>query len=101
VARTYKNKNYNDILDREYAKETFGRIAVEIMKVINFYRFNNRDTQLGEMYFAGGGSNMKGLCESIAQANDLTGKSIMELLPKNVDYNTDASGILAIGVLLQ
>ena len=101
VARTYKNKNYNDILDREYARETYGRIAVEIMKVINFYRFNNRDTRLEEMYFAGGGSNMTGLCESIAQANDLTGKSIMELLPKNVDYNTDASGILAIGVLLQ
>ena len=44
---------------------------------------------------------MSGLCESIAQANDLAGKSIMELLPKTIDRNIDASGILAIGVLLQ
>jgi type IV pilus assembly protein PilM len=101
VARTYKNKNYNNILNKEYTKEAFSRMAVEIMKVINFYRFNNRDTCLEEMYFTGGGSNMSGLCESIAQANDLTGKSIMELLPKTIDRNIDASGILAIGVLLQ
>ncbi|MBQ8627523.1 MAG: pilus assembly protein PilM [Agathobacter sp.] len=101
VARTYKNKNYNGILEKEYAREAFGTVAVEVMKVINFYRFNNRESQLEEMYFLGGGSNIKELCDSIANANELAGKSIMELLPNNVARDTDLSGTLAIGVLLQ
>lgn len=101
VARTYKNKNYNGVLEKDYVKEAFGVVAVEIMKVINFYRFNNRETELAEMYFAGGGSNIRELCDSIANANDLTGRSIMELLPDHVAKDMDLSGVLAVGVLLQ
>lgn len=101
VARTYKNKNFNNILEKDYAKETFGMIAVEVMKVINFYRFNNRETMLEDMYFAGGGSNIIDLCNSIAEANALNGRRMIELLPDGMDKNTDLSGTLAIGVLLQ
>lgn len=101
VARTYKNKNFNGILEKEYAREAFGTLAVEVMKVINFYRFNNRESQLEEMYFMGGGSNIKELCNNIASANDLTGRTILDLMPANVNRENDLSGALAIGVLLQ
>lgn len=101
VARTYKNSNYNNILEREYVREQYVRIAVEIMKVINFYRFNNRSSELEDMYFIGGGSNLKGFCETIAQTNELNHKSMMELLPSEVEENIDLSGLCAIGVMLQ
>ena len=101
VARTYKNKNYHGILEKDYSREAFGTVAVEVMKVINFYRFNNRDSQLEEMYFTGGGSNITELCNSIANANDLAGKPITQLLPDYVSSETDLSATLAIGVLLQ
>lgn len=101
VARTHKNKNYNDVLEAEFTQEAYGRIAVEVMKVINFYRFNNRESTLEDMYFMGGGSNIETLCDNIAEINDLNKKSMRELLPKNVDANADMIGVFALGVLLQ
>ena len=101
VARTYKNNNFNSVLDAEHTKESFGRIAVEVMKVINFYRFSNRESELEDIYFFGGCSNIKGLCNSIANANDLQAKSMMDLLPAEVEKNTDMIGLYALGVFMQ
>lgn len=101
VARTYKNKNYNGVLEAEFTQEAFGRIAVEVMKVINFYRFNNRESTLEDMYFVGGGSNIPALCDNVAEINDLQKKSMKELLPADVDANADMIGVFALGVLLQ
>ncbi|MBR2046445.1 MAG: pilus assembly protein PilM [Agathobacter sp.] len=101
VARNHKNRNYNKVLDAEYVTDTYGRIAVEVMKVINFYRFNNRESTLEEIYFMGGGSNIPALCSSIAEINEFTQKPMTELLPANVATDTDMIGVIALGVLLQ
>ena len=101
VARNHKNRNYNQVLDAEYTKDTFARIAVEVRKVINFYRFNNRESMLEHVYFTGGGSNLTELCENIAEINDLQPKSMRELLPAEADQEMDMIGIFALGVLLQ
>lgn len=101
VARNHKNRNYNHVLESEYVKDTFGRFAVEVMKVINFYRFNNRESTLEEIYFMGGGSNISALCESIAEINDFKKKSMIDLMPKSVAADTDMIGVNALGVLLQ
>lgn len=101
VARTYKNNNYHDVLEQDYCREAFGRVAVEIMKVINFYRFSNRDTTLDEIYFMGGGSNIKALCETIAETNDMQCRYVSDLVPVNIDKDANLAGVLALGVLLQ
>lgn len=101
VARNYKNKNYNGVLESEGVQEAFGRIAVEVMKVINFYRFNNRESTLESMYFMGGGSNIPALCDNVAEINDLMKKSMRELLPKDVAEEADMIGGFALGALLQ
>lgn len=101
VARTYKNKNYNNVLEQEYVREQYARIAVEVMKVNNFYRFNNRSSELEEIYFVGGGSNLKGFCETITEVTELNHKSTMDLLPPEVEEKIDLSGLCAIGVMLQ
>lgn len=101
VARTHKTKNYNGVQDMDFVQETYGRIAVEVMKVINFYRFNNRESTLENMYFMGGGSNISALCHNVAEMNDLQKKSVRELLPQNLDAEADMIGVFALGVLLQ
>lgn len=101
VARTYKNTNYNEILRKDYVKETMSQMAIEIMKVINFYRFNNREAELEDIYFVGGGSGLDELCDSITEVTGLNGRSIMSILPRNVEVSADLSAVLAIGVLLQ
>ena len=101
VARNYKNKNYNGVLETEAVQEAYGRIAVEVMKVINFYRFNNRESVLESMYFVGGGSNIPALCDSVAEINDLKKQSMQDILPDNVAADADMIGVFALGVLLQ
>ena len=101
VARTYKNKNYNNVLETEHCKEAFGRIAVEVMKVINFYRFSNRESSLEDVYFFGGCSNISELCGSIADATNLTIKPMYYLLPMDVHKSEDMIGLYGIGVLMQ
>ena len=101
VARTYKHNNFDGVLDREACRETFGRIAVEVMKVINFYRFSNRESELEDIYFFGGCSNIYGLCNSIAESIGLNMKPMTDLLSSEVDRNTDMIGLYAIGVSMQ
>lgn len=101
VARTHKNKNYNGVLVEEFVQEAYGRIAVEVMKVINFYRFNNRESNLEHISFIGGGSNIQALCDNVAEINDLKRKPMRELLPKSLEANADMIGVFALGVLLQ
>ena len=101
LARTYKNSNYQGILEERFCQEVFGRVAIEIMKVINFYRFNNRDTELDEIYFCGGGSNIEALCDTIAETVGMNRKNFMELMPEEVDKDANLGGVFAIGVLMQ
>ena len=101
LARTYKNNNYQQILEESFCQEAFGRVAIEIMKVINFYRFNNRETELEDVYFCGGGSNIEGLCATIADTVGMNAKNFMELMPNDVDKQCNPSGVFAIGVLMQ
>lgn len=101
VSRVYKHKNYNNVLYTDYSREFYRSLAVEIMKVINFYRYNNRDSELNEMYFAGGGSNIGDLCMDVAEACDLKSKSIVNLMPNNLAMDTDMSGVFAIGAMMQ
>ena len=101
VARTYKNRNYNDVLSNVACKEAFGKIAVEVMKVINFYRFSNRESSLEDVYFMGGCSNILDLCVEIAELTNLTIKPMYHLLPMDVHKSVDMIGLYAIGTLLQ
>lgn len=101
VARTYKNTNFNNVLEKDYCHEVFGRIAIEVMKVINFYRFNNRESELQDIYFVGGGSNFKDLCKSITETTEMNHKPMLDLLSNEVDKNVDLSGLSAIGVMMQ
>jgi len=101
AARNHKNHNYNNVLQEEFVTDTFGRFAVEVMKVINFYRFNNRESTLEQIYFMGGGSNIPALCDGIAEINEFKQSSMLDLLPKGVAEDTDMIGAIASGVLLQ
>ena len=101
VARTYKHNNFNGVLDNDACHETFGRIAVEVMKVINFYRFSNRESEIEDIYFFGGCSNIEGLCDSITNAIGLNKKPMTDLLPSEVEKGTDMIGLYALGVSMQ
>ena len=82
-------------------REVFTKLTLEIIKVMNFYYFNNRGSALDRVYFAGGTSCITALCHSIADATNLVYKPITKLLPDKMDETEAANGILAIGLLMQ
>lgn len=101
MASTYKTTNYNEILDKEYIRDIFTKLTLEIIKVLNYYYFNNRDSVMDRVYFAGGTSCITALCHSIADATNLVYKPIIKLLPEKMDETEAANGLLAIGLLMQ
>ena len=83
VAHSYKESNYNGVLESDYAREFYNRLAVEVMKAVNFYHYNNRERQLTELYLCGGGCAIAPLRESIAELTKLPTFSGEALLPES------------------
>ena len=83
VARGYVQSDFGGVLTADYARELYGRIAVEIMKAVNFFNYNNRERELTELCLCGGGSAIEPLRQAIETttgmhllpAGDLLGKS--------------------------
>ena len=84
VAYGYKQSNYKDVLNADYAREFYNRLAVEIMKAVNFYHYNNRERQLREIYLCGGGCAVAPLRAAIEEATRLPLRPGEELLDKRL-----------------
>ncbi len=65
MAQIYKKNNYNAVLENDLAKHMYGRLAVEIMKAVNFFNYNNREAELSKIYVCGGGSKVDTLVRTI------------------------------------
>ena len=98
LANTYKISNFQDVLSLPAVEEICGRIAVEILKVINFYRFTYRSSALAGIYLVGGGAYMPLLRESIENTVDLPLLDPEELLPQC--GQSAAAGIFAAGAAM-
>lgn len=56
LADSYKRSNYQGILEHPRCVEIYEHIAVEALKLINFYHFTYRQNQLAGVYLLGGGA---------------------------------------------
>ena len=48
MAHAHILSDYNDVLSEDVSAELFNRMAIEIMKAVNFYNYNNRERSLLE-----------------------------------------------------
>ena len=75
VAHTHLMTNYQDAQGLDASRELYNRMAVEIMKSVNFYNYNNRDRSLHRICLCCGGGAIAPLQEAITRMTDL------EILP--------------------
>ncbi|MEE8807212.1 MAG: pilus assembly protein PilM [Lactimicrobium sp.] len=68
VAHGYLFNDQDKVLESEALANVYNVIAVEIMRAINYYTYENQNNTLEKLYVYGGGSHIKGLVASIADS---------------------------------
>lgn len=62
MAATYRENNYNNANELEGCRAIYNSIAIEVLKAVNFYRFNAGGT-LAHIHCCGGGANNEALMQ--------------------------------------
>lgn len=100
LADSYKRRNYEDILYHERCREIYDQVAVELLKVVNFYHFTFRENRLSGVVLCGGGARIEPLREAIKGALELPLLPAEQFLPGQKPGEDCQAGFLAAGMLL-
>lgn len=102
IAQTYKVSNHQNVQTLDGSLSVFGAIALDTRKAVNFYGFNNRESDLQDIWCCGGGVHIPALMEAISQAVELRIHDGAELLPPAAkDADKLSACAAAIGAAIQ
>jgi type IV pilus assembly protein PilM len=104
LAATYKMTDYEGVQKISACQDLYNRIAIEILRAINFYGFNTPGSDLQDIYIGGGMSRIPALMKTLASTLEIKIHSTEELLPPTLDGNGREYGTLcsaAIGAALE
>lgn len=99
LAGSYRSANHQSVLSLPAVDELCAQLAVEILKVVNFYQFTYRASELSGIYLTGGGAMFRPLREAIAANVGLPLLDPAELLP-GLGGEEAAAGIIAVGAAM-
>jgi type IV pilus assembly protein PilM len=91
VADSYKDNNYEDVLDSPECHAVYDRLVFEISKVINFYNFSNQGRDIESIYLLGGGAAIPQLITAMGEGFDYPVWLVNSLLPDKVHGLEQAS----------
>ena len=100
LARTYLTSNFENCQDREECHSAYENIAVELMRVLNFYRFSNPDSALGDLWLCGGGAVIRPLTEAIGEMLSIQLHPAAELVPGGEGVEACNTMVQAIGIAM-
>lgn len=63
-------------------EEQYRTRAVQVMRVLNFYSFNNVNNTIDSLYYCGGGARYGELIDALKETLNLPVRSVAELLPE-------------------
>ena len=99
LAHTYLQTNYEDCQSKEVCMNVFNNIAVELIRVLNFYRFSNPDSNLSDVWLCGGGAGIEPLRQAIADGlESMRLHSTDELISDKKPIEQSYSMVQAIGI---
>ena len=101
MAYEHMRSNYEDALNEQSAQNLYRSMAVEIMKAVNFYNYNNREQMLNRIYLCGGGAAIEPIRKAIIEMTDMEIHSSEELLPENAVQDEPWIYTKAVGCALQ
>lgn len=83
LAHTYLLTNHDNCQNQQVCLNAFENIAVELMRALNFYSFNNMDSTLADIWICGGGAAIPSLRNAISLRLDKSIHDAKELMPGN------------------
>ncbi len=90
IAAMYLRENKNHIQEHERVVDCYSQIAIDVMRAINYYTFENRDNTLECLYYCGGGAMIAPLVAEIRDTIQL------EFVPLNQFANEEINDEIAL-----
>ena len=101
LAASYRESNYEDVLATEACRAIYDRISLEITKAVNFYKYENPQSDLDDIRFCGMGAADPRLASEIVDYIGLSEYPMAGILPASCASNPDAPHCaIAIGAVL-
>lgn len=79
----------DSIQDDQQIQGLYSDMAVQIMRVLNFYSFNNPNNNIDKLYYCGGGSRISDLMREIAANVELPQISVADLIEAKPEFDED------------
>jgi type IV pilus assembly protein PilM len=83
LAAQYREKNLDGVLDTSACAAVYERLALEIRKAVNFYLYENRDSEISDVYYCGMGAAITQFIAAAELDTSLHLSDIEEMLPKD------------------
>ncbi|MDO4960574.1 MAG: pilus assembly protein PilM [Eubacteriales bacterium] len=101
VAASYRDVNHENVLSSDRCLQVYDSIALEVMKTINFYRFENPNTTLQHVTITGLGAGIQPLEDDILSYIKFEKRDVAEWLGnQDVDDFTIEKCALAVGAAI-
>lgn len=91
MAGTYKNANFEGVLDAPACQAIYDRLCVDVGKVVNFYNFSNPGGDVERMYLLGGGAEIPQLVATVRDSFPIPVDRADALLPPETRGQANAS----------
>lgn len=101
LAHTYLLSNFENCQEKEECLTAYDNIAIELLRAMNFYRFSNPDSALGDLWLCGGGAAITPLSETIADTLDMEMHEASELVDGGDTIPECYSFLQAIGITFE
>ena len=101
LAHTYLLNNHEDCQTSEACMNAYTQIAVELMRALNFYQFNNPESRLDDIWVCGGGAAIPALIEAISNQINQKLHNVREMIPGGDSIDNCYSLALAVGIAME
>ena len=99
IANEYVKMNKDNIQENEKCVDVYSTIATEVMRVMNYYAFENPESTLENLYYCGGASYINRYIQEIAESISLNLVPLGSLAEADTEAITQ--GASAVGIALE
>ena len=101
LAASYRETDHEGILESDVCRAVYNRISLEVMKAINFYKYENRQSEFEDCFICGDCSDTEALVNNMLAYVRLKRANLDEILPEECRGMSDAPrALMSIGVTL-